>query len=231
MSPGGVSGDTRGAFPTTLCASVSGIQLMPPPPHSRRCFLRSSLPAGALSIAAAAGLLKPTASHAWFPFFTPAPKPASPSSSEPPPLPSPLPQPPDRVKTRLEVLLDELRLARPETNPGVDLVSPDIAVDGASIMLGFKTLLPDVDGLAVYIEANPQPLAAAFHLAPTVLPEMKLMVRLAKSSNIAIVVRSQGRFYQNSKFVKVTRGGCSDSFEEAESRHRREVQHLYRTSP
>ena len=127
--------------------------------------------------------------------------------------------------------MDELRLARSEINPAVDLMSPDIAVDGASIMLEFQALLPNVDGLAVYIEGNPQPLAAVFHLAPNVLPEMKLMVRLAQSSNVSIVVRSQGRFYRNFKFVKVTQGGCSDSFEAAESKHRRETQHLYRPRP
>jgi|GEM_PF-2028457 sulfur-oxidizing protein SoxY len=119
------------------------------------------------------------------------------------------------------MLLDDLPNARPEANPAVALSLPDIAVDGASIMLEFQALLPEVDGLAVYIEANPRPLAAAFYLAPEILPEMKLMVRLAQSSNVSIVVRSQGRFYRKVKFVKVTRGGCSDNFEVAEPKRRR----------
>lgn len=206
---------------------------MPPPTNSRRGFLKSAVPASVLSVAAAAGLLKPAASYAWFPFFNvnPTAKPSSQPPSLPTSPPAAPPRPPARVKTRLEILLDELRHARPELNPAVDLISPDIAVDGASIMLEFQALLPDVDGFAVYIEGNPQPLAAAFHLAPDTLPEMKLMVRLAQSSNIAVVARSQGRFYRNVKFVKVTHGGCSDSFEEAESRHRREVQRSYRPSP
>lgn len=202
---------------------------MHPYRNSRRCFLKSSVPVSVLSVAAAAGLLKPTASYAWFPFFNtnPQTKPAS----TPPSLPPSPDRSPARAKTPLEVLLDELRPARPEINPAVDLMSPDIAVDGASIMLEFQALLPNVDGLAVYIEGNPQPLAAVFHLAPNVLPEMKLMVRLAQSSNVSIVARSQGRFYRNFKFVKVTQGGCSDSFEAAESKHRREMQHLYRPRP
>lgn len=110
-------------------------------------------------------------------------------------------------------------------------MSPEIAVDGASIMLDFQALLPDVDGFAVYIEGNPQPLAAAFFLAPNVLPEIKLMVRLAQSSTVSVVARSRGRFYKNGKLVKVTHGGCSDSFEDAQSKHRQEVQRLYRSAP
>lgn len=197
-------------------------------PESRRRFLQSTLSAGALSVAATAGLLKPTAALAWFPFFNfnnPA-EPAKPAPVYQPAQPSW--QPSSRPRTPLQILVDELRNARPETSPAVDLQSPEIAVDGASITLTFQALLPDVDGLAVYIEGNPQPLAAAFHLAPNVLPEMKLMVRLAQSSNVSVVVRSKGQFYRNQKFVKVTRGGCSDSFEEAESRHRREVQQQWR---
>ena len=202
---------------------------MRPHPNSRRCFLKSAVPASVVSIAAAAGLLKPSTSYAWFPFFNanPAPKPSAPPPSWPPAA----HQAPARVKSPLEILLDELRHARPELNTAVDLVSPDIAVDGASIMLEIQALLPEVDGLAVYLEGNPQPLAAAFHLAPNALPEVKLMVRLAQSSNVSVVVRSQGKFYRNLKFVKVTQGGCSDSFEAAESKHRRDVQQRYRAAP
>lgn len=206
---------------------------MRPHPYSRRCFLSSAVSASVLSVAVGAGLLKPRMAYAWFPFFNPNPAPQTAPQTAPKPasLPPSPPRAPARPKTRLEMLLEELRHARAEMSPAVDLMSPDIAVDGASIMLEFQALLPDVDGLAVYIEGNPQPLAAAFYLAPEVRPEMKLMVRLAQSSNVAIVVRSQGRFYRNAKFVKVTQGGCSDSFDAAESRHRQEVQQRYRTGP
>lgn len=198
---------------------------MPSRSTARRRFLQASVPASVLSIAAAAGLLKPAASYAQFPFFNfKPPKPAtSPGPSHPPPT--------ARVKTPLESLLAGLRQARPEVSASVDIMSPEIAVDGASIMLDFQALLPDVDGLAVYIEGNPQPLAAAFYLAANVLPEIKLLVRLAQSSTISVVARSRGQYYRNSKFVKVSHGGCSDSFEEAESKHRRDVQRLVRPVP
>lgn len=185
---------------------------MPSRPNSRRRFLQSSVPASVLSVAAAAGLLKPAASFAQFPFFN-------------------FTAPTGRGKTPLDALLSELRKARPEASTAVDIVSPEIAVDGASIMLEFQALLPDVDGFAVYIDGNPKPLAAVFHLASNVLPEIKLLVRLAQSSTVTVVARSQGRFYRNAKFVKVTHGGCSDSFEETESRHRQDVQRRYRTGP
>lgn len=211
---------------------------MRPDPGLRRNFLKSAMPASLLSVAAAAGLLQPTASYAWFSGFNakPGANPYIPVSAVPPASPPATPAPqatrqPARAKTPLERLLDELRQAKPEPNPAVDLMSPDIAVDGASITLELQALLPDVDGLAIYIERNPHPLAAAFYLAPEVLPEIKLMVRLAQSSNVTLVARSQGRFYRNSKFVKVTHGGCSDSFEVTESQHRRNVQKRHRDAP
>jgi predicted secreted protein len=196
-------------------------------PNSRRRFLRSTVSASVLSVAAVAGLLKPTASHAQFPFFNfkPSKRPTTPAPAVSPPAPT------ARVKTPLETLVNELRNARPEITTSVDIMSPEIAVDGASIMLDFQALLPDVDGFAVYIEGNPQPLAAVFYITSNVLPEIKLLVRLAQSSAVTVVARSQGRYYRNSKFIKVTHGGCRDSFEETESTHRREVQRLYRSAP
>jgi predicted secreted protein len=194
------------------------------PLHARRRFLQSSVPVGVVSVAAAAGLLRPAAAFAWFPFFN-IQQPAKPAAAPAPFQPAPIAA---RVRSPLDSLLLELRQARPELSPAVDLMSPEIAVDGGSIMLEFQALLPDVDGFAVYIESNPRPLAAAFYLAPEVLPEMRLLVRLAKSSDISIVARSRGRFYKMSKFVKVTQGGCSDSFTETESRHRQEVQRSFR---
>jgi sulfur-oxidizing protein SoxY len=180
-----------------------------------------------LSVAAAAGLLKPAASFAQFPFFNfkPPKQPTSPYPSSPPPASV------TRINTPLEVLVRDLRIARPEMSNSVDIMSPEIAVDGASIMLDFQALLPEVDGFAVYIDGNPQPLAAVFYLSSNVLPEIKLLVRLAKSSSISVVARSRGQFYRNSKVVKVTHGGCSDSFDETESKHRREIQNLYRSAP
>ncbi|MEW6676774.1 MAG: thiosulfate oxidation carrier protein SoxY [Pseudomonadota bacterium] len=190
--------------------------------QTRRHFLQASVPVGLVSVAAAAGLLRPTAAFAWFPFFNV--QPPQPPAAAPAPAPfKPIPSKP-QIKSPLGILIDELRHAQPELSPAVDLMSPEIAVDGASIMLEFQALLPDVDGFAVYIEGNPRPLAGAFYLAPNVLPEMKLLVRLARSSNVSVVARSQGRFYKAVKFVKVTQGGCSDSFAETESRHRQEVQ-------
>ncbi len=196
-------------------------------PNSRRRFLQSTVSASMLSVAAAAGLLKPAAAFAQFPFFNfkPPKQPSSPSPSYAPPASA------TRAKTPLETLVRDLRLAKPEISTSVDIMSPEIAVDGASIMLEFQALLPEVDGFAVYIDGNPQPLAAVFYLASNVLPELKLLVRLAKSSTVSVVARSRGKFYQNSKFVKVTHGGCSDSFEETESRHRREIQNRYRSAP
>ena len=201
--------------------------MRPTPTNARRRFLRASAPAGVLSVALAAGLLKPTVAHAWLPFFNLQP-PAQPGAQSAYPA---LTAAPARIKSPLDRLLDELRQAQPETSAAVDILSPEIAVDGASIMLEFQALLPEVDGLAVFIEGNPKPLAAAFYLAPNTLPEMRLLVRLAQSSAIAVVARSQGKFYRNFKEVKVTQGGCSDSFAEAESKHRRDIQNRYRITP
>ncbi len=122
--------------------------------RARRRFLQATVPASVLSVAAAAGLLRPVAAHAQFPFLNFR----TPRQAAQPPAAAPVAVPDTRL-TPLQRLLRDLRQARPENSTSVDILSPEIAVDGASIMLDFQALLPEVDAFAVYIDGNPQPLA------------------------------------------------------------------------
>ena len=105
-------------------------------------------------------------------------------------------------------LLRKLRGAQAALSEHVHVGAPDIAEDGASVFLEIRTDLPDVDGLVLFAENNPQQLIAAFWLAPEVLPDLKTRIKLAVTSRVWVVARSQGQFYKNQKLVKVTVGGC-----------------------
>lgn len=105
-------------------------------------------------------------------------------------------------------MLQDLRRADPAMSPAIRLQVPEIAEDGASVFVTCDCLLPDVDALVFFVDRNPQPLVAAFVLAPEVVPHLQLRLKVAESANIWVVARSQGRFVKQAKAVKVTRGGC-----------------------
>jgi sulfur-oxidizing protein SoxY len=58
------------------------------------------------------------------------------------------------------------------------------------------------------VDRNPQPLIAAFQIAPEVLPTLQMRIKVAQTANVWVVARSAGRFFRAAKTVKVTAGGC-----------------------
>lgn len=158
---------------------------------SRRSLLRGGLSSAALAVAASAGLLRPVS--AWSaPLFWNAARP------EP--------------STAVAGILRELRDANPAISAQILIKAPDIAEDGASVFVEVYSILPDLDAFAVFVDRNPQPMAAVFHLSRQTAPELKFRVKVAQTGNIWVVARSGGRFYRNFKTVKVTIGGCGAGF-------------------
>lgn len=118
---------------------------------------------------------------------------------------------PSRSPARSEAvagLLNGLRDAVPELTHEILVKAPDIAEDGASVFIEMVSVLPAVDGILIFADRNPQPLVAAFHLGPGMLPELKTRIKVAQTGNVWVVMRSQGRYYRAFKQVKVTIGGC-----------------------
>lgn len=146
--------------------------------QSRRNILRGSVSTALLSVAVAAGVLRPGKSAA-----------AS-------------------VGGNLNEVLRALQNAQPQETQAIRLKAPDIAVDGAMVFIDIACSLPNVDSLMVFVDRNPQPLIAAFQIAPEVLPELQMRIKVSQTAQVWIVARSAGRFFKTSRTVNVTKGGC-----------------------
>jgi sulfur-oxidizing protein SoxY len=85
---------------------------------------------------------------------------------------------------------------------------PDVAENGASVPITITTTLKNVDKIAILVERNPYPLSAEFYLSLGVYPKVSARLKMAKSSNVVVVVEAEGKLYRKTKFVKVTVGGC-----------------------
>ncbi len=153
---------------------------------TRRLLLRGALPGATLSLAFAGSLLRPTPVWAW----------TSPGSY--------LPQPSPVVFE----MLQSLRSAQPIPSADIRIIVPSIAENGASVYIECASTLPEVDGLVVFVDRNPNPLIGAFWIGPQLVPELKTRIKLSQSSNVWVIARSRGQFYKASKQVIVTTGGC-----------------------
>jgi sulfur-oxidizing protein SoxY len=105
-------------------------------------------------------------------------------------------------------LLRDFRGKQATPSSDIHISAPYIAEDGASVFLEVFTTLPQVDGFVVFADRNPEQLVAAFWLGPNTLPEIKTRIKMAQSSNIWVMARSQGQYFSAHRAVKVTVGGC-----------------------
>jgi sulfur-oxidizing protein SoxY len=146
--------------------------------QARRNLLRGTVSTTVLSVAVAAGILRPRQASAY------------------------------GMETRLTQTLRALRTSNPAFTDAIWLSAPEIAENGASVFIKFACGLPDVDALMVFVDRNPQPLIAAFQIAPEVVPALEMRIKVAETARVWIVARSAGKFYKMAQTVKVTVGGC-----------------------
>jgi sulfur-oxidizing protein SoxY len=149
---------------------------------ARRAVLRGAFPSTVLAVAVAAGLMRPRLADA-----------AGAAGVG---------------QNRIADTLSDLRASNPTPTGAIQIHAPDIAEDGASVFISFSCQLPQVDTLVVFVDRNPQPLIAAFQIAPEVVPALSMRIKVSQTANVWVVARSAGQFHRAAKMVKVTAGGC-----------------------
>lgn len=152
---------------------------------NRRTFLKSSLAGGVVAVAASAGLLTPSRvlAAAW------------PTAS-----------------FEAKSINDALKglYGTSATVDGKGKVTPKIPIqaeDGSMVRVEVLTSLPNVESVAVLVAGNPNPLVvkADFNGATGYF---RTNIKMAKTSDVMVVVKSQGKLHAVSQQVKVTAGGC-----------------------
>jgi sulfur-oxidizing protein SoxY len=90
----------------------------------------------------------------------------------------------------------------------LSITAPDIAENGAVVPIKAESAIPNTSQILVFVEQNPNPLAASFDFLGGAVPAVEVRVKMAKTSAIKVVAKADGKSYSASKEVKVTVGGC-----------------------
>ena len=85
---------------------------------------------------------------------------------------------------------------------------PRVAENGASVPITVSSSLDNVERIYILVEKNPSPLSIDFHLSLAVDARVSARLKMAETSNVIVIIESEGKLYRKSKFVKVTVGGC-----------------------
>lgn len=151
----------------------------------RRSLLKGTLGVSLVGVAASAGLLAPQA------VFAAWPKAAFGAKS---------------VDEAVKGVLGSTSLT---DSDGIVITAPPIAENGAEVGITVESKkLPKVDSMVILVEKNGQPLAATFGLAANTDPFIRTRIKIAKTSNVHAILRSEGKLFVAKREVKVTIGGC-----------------------
>ena len=83
-----------------------------------------------------------------------------------------------------------------------------IAENGAVVPVSVTTTLADVTSISFLVSENPVALVATYRIPTGTLPNVANRIKMAKTSNVIVVVEAGGKLYSANKEVKVTVGGC-----------------------
>lgn len=150
----------------------------------RRTFLKGALAGSVITVAAGKGLLQPTEvlAASW-------PKNAF------------------STKDVDEALKEFFGMSDASASTAIKIEAPIQAESGLAVPITVSTTLPNVEGIAIIIEKNPSPLAAAITTGG-MTSYFRTRVKMGKTSPVRVVVKSNGKLYMAKQDIKVTSGGC-----------------------
>ena len=90
----------------------------------------------------------------------------------------------------------------------IKLDAPEIAENGAVVPVSVTTALADVTSISFLVSENPVALIASYKIPAGTVPSIANRIKMAKTSNVLVVVEAGGKLYSATKEVKVTVGGC-----------------------
>lgn len=86
--------------------------------------------------------------------------------------------------------------------------APDIAENGAVVPLEIESKIANTRSIAILVEKNPHVMTAQFAFPEGTEPYVSTRVKVAESSVIHAVVKTDAGAFYTTKLVKVTLGGC-----------------------
>ncbi|WP_069470123.1 thiosulfate oxidation carrier protein SoxY [Candidatus Marithrix sp. Canyon 246] len=85
---------------------------------------------------------------------------------------------------------------------------PNNVENGRFVPVEIQTNLANVESISIISETNPAPLLGEFKFADNVLPWIKTRVKISKTGNVIVMVKTKNQLYTARKQVTVNLSGC-----------------------
>lgn len=110
--------------------------------------------------------------------------------------------------TQLDQALSALGVSNPKQTDQIIVKAPDRAENGAIVQIEVQSQLPNTQSIAILVANNPTALIGTFNFYDDADGFVITRIKMADTSDVTVVVKADGQFYQNSKNVVVLENGC-----------------------
>tara|TARA_S200000501_G_C20793732_1_gene730754 strand:- start:488 stop:973 length:486 start_codon:yes stop_codon:yes gene_type:complete len=104
-----------------------------------------------------------------------------------------------------KVKIKDLEIA---SDGDITIEAPELAENGTNVPVKLSTKIPQANFIALMADHNPNPVCVGFHVLPNTEPTYSVRVKVAETSSLLAVVRSNNKWFYSSKDIVVMIGGC-----------------------
>lgn len=88
------------------------------------------------------------------------------------------------------------------------LDAPELAENGTNVPVTVTSLIPGTDFIALIADHNPNPVCVGFNVLPVNEPTYSVRIKVAETSTLVAVARSNGQWFYTLRDITVMIGGC-----------------------
>ena len=110
--------------------------------------------------------------------------------------------------TKLQESLAAMQISNVTVSNDIQIIAPDKAENGAVVQIEITSLVPNTESIAIFVENNPTALIANFVFGEGADGFVITRIKMAETSDVQAVIKSNNRYYSAKKRVEVLENGC-----------------------
>lgn len=110
--------------------------------------------------------------------------------------------------TKLQEAMAALQISNVTLSNDIQIIAPDKAENGAVVQIEVISRISNTESIAIFVENNPTALIANFVFSEGADGFVVTRIKMAETSDVQAVIKSNNRYYSAKKRVEVLENGC-----------------------
>lgn len=110
--------------------------------------------------------------------------------------------------TKLQEAMAAMQISDLTISSDIQIIAPDKAENGAVVQIEITSRIPNTESIAIFVENNPTALIANFVFSEGADGFVVTRIKMAETSDVQAVIKSNNRYYSAKKRVEVLENGC-----------------------